>query len=121
MLMKRCEKCGEWVWSHQHNCPPLWLVQCPEYDDETWDKVYARDAECAAAKFAEEYDADSHNMMDGETIIVQVKPHEDNTHYNTYLGETKEFVCSGEPIPTYYASEIKDEEETDDIGVTDDQ
>ena len=115
VMTDRCPKCKAWMWSYNdpHKCPPLWLVQCPEYDDETWDEVYAVAAEYAAESWAEEYDADSHDMMDGETIIVRVKPHEDNTHYNTCEGDVKEFKCSGEAVPTYYSEEIVDDKDGD--------
>lgn len=113
-MTDRCPKCNAWIYSYEkgHKCQPLWLwlVQCPEYDDETWDEVYAVTAEYAAESWAEEYDTDSHDMMDGETIVVSVKPHEDNTHYNTCLGDVKKFECRGEAVPTYTASEIDDDE-----------
>ncbi|KKN75698.1 hypothetical protein LCGC14_0378010 [marine sediment metagenome] len=110
--MKQCEKCKEWLFNcdakagRVHRCPPLWLVTCPEYDDE-WQEIYESEESSAAEKFAEEYDADSHDMMDGNTIVVSVKPHEDNKHYNLCADNIKTFVCSGKVIPTYYASEIK--------------
>lgn len=127
MAIKRCEKCNEWIFdyttrwaSRPHKCLPLWLVQCPEYDDESWDRIYAVDAEEAATKLAEKYDSDNHDMMDGDTIVVRVR-REINDYLNLLQdnqgdtaiiqGEIKveKFRCSGEAIPTYYATEIKED------------
>ncbi len=132
--MEPCEKCNEWVYdwdndcSPGHRCPPLWLVQCPKYDDEDWDKIYAQDAEVAAEKFAEEHDRNySHTMMGGETIVVRVRREPDD--YNSREGlatagldKIWEFACNGEAIPTYYATEIMIEvkDEKDSRKTTDD-
>ncbi len=114
-MTDRCPKCEAWIYSYErrHECPPLWLVKCPEYDDETWDEVYAVAAEYAAESWAEEYDADSHDMMDGETIVVVVTPHVDNPCYNTCDDGAKTFTCSGEAVPTYYSEEIVDDKDGD--------
>lgn len=117
-MTDRCPKCKAWVYYHDkfnHKCLSLWLVQCSEYDDE-WKEIYASEESYAAESWAEEYDADSHDMMDGETIVVRVKPHEDNTHYNMRIGNVKTFECSGEAVATYYASEIDDDRAGDSDG-----
>ncbi len=122
-MIDRCPKCKAWIYSYdgKHECPPLWLVQCPEYDDETWEEVYAVAAEYAAEKYAEDYDADSHDMMCGETIVVVVYLEEEYIAWrmdNTGITDpVKTFTCSGEAVPTYTAEEIV---ESDKAGDTDD-
>ncbi len=118
-MTDRCPNCNAWIYSYDkgHECPPLWLVQCPEYDDETWDEVYAVAAEYAAESWAEEHDRNcSYMMLDGETIVVRVKrdPNDGWCVDNIMMPGTdfKTFTCSGEAVPTYTAEEIV--EETDD-------
>ena len=68
--------------------------------------MYAHNAETAAIKYAEQWDADDHPLLQGETVEIWVC--EDPTD------EAEPFVkfcCSGDTIPTYYAREIKPAEE----------
>jgi hypothetical protein len=86
-------------------------VQCPEYDDETWDEVYAVAAEYAAKSWAEEHDRNcSHYMMGGDTIVVVVKLEPEKAWEQHCMRdeeiEVKTFTCSGEAVPTYTAEEI---------------
>lgn len=122
----RCPKCKARIYSYdEHECPPLWLVQCPEHDDETWDEVYAVAAVFAAESWVEEHDREclEYDMLDGEMIVVLVKrKFRDNlTIYNNSGAHVtsqdempiKTFMCSGEAVPTYTAEYIDENGKND--------
>jgi hypothetical protein len=96
----KCTKCGEYDFSSTHKCPLKWKVFHIEYmGDEEFSVIYAGDAQDAAKKYAEKYDADDDTLMQGEEIEVQVVPFDG--------GETKIFIVTGEAEPVYYATEKK--------------
>ena len=103
--MPFCDTCGDWAFEIQyHQCPPTWdaAVILPGYDDDDleWRQFYARDAEGAARKAAEEYDQEDYPLVRGQTVEVRVRM--------AIVGsETVHFQCSAEAIPHYYAKEIR--------------
>lgn len=96
---QQCSTCKEWDWLKSHQCLPIWEVRCPEWfgDDDIHD-VYARRAEDAVTKWAEEHD-DEHLLSDGGATTIEVHVRKDEDH------PWQKFSCYGEPQIHYYASE----------------
>ncbi len=99
---RRCKTCGEFDFLNSHKCQPCYEASAPEaFGEDEWQKVYAYDEKEAAEKFAEEYDRDEHDLMNGGDMEVWIrKPGEI---------EIFKFNCTGEAIPTYYAHKIEKE------------
>jgi len=77
MKFRKCPHCGDFGFYPRHRCPPQWQARIPK-DCELYDgtedavTVYARDAERAAEKFAEQWDFD--DMLSYHTLTVEVAP-----------------------------------------------
>ena len=99
----RCDICGGYGWSSTHKCPPkwsVWLIDDYHDPEDTRDEYRGTDAEDAAIKFAEEWDQEDHNMMQGAEIHVAVET----------VDGVQIFRCSGEAEPTYYAERDTEKE-----------
>jgi hypothetical protein len=96
MIMSWCKKCGEFIYykGFSHKCNKFEIAL--EGEDFEYDN-YAIDFEDAAEKFAEEYDNDDCEIVNGSPIIISVKNEE---------GVVKKFEIEGEAVPTYYAREL---------------
>lgn len=103
----KCEICKEWGWRNNHQCPPLWETNIKDWNgDDDWDKIRARTAEDAAEKIVEEHDpGDDYDCLRGYEVTVKVRK----------LGEEKfkTFAVNGESIPTYTATEVEDDNDSD--------
>lgn len=102
--MKTCATCKRWVGVYDlHECPPEWLIWCPETGDEEDAKpVRAHDAESAAVEFAERWDARSdYVILGGSETVFHVKGR----------GEVYRFAVAGESVPQYTARMIQGKEE----------
>lgn len=94
-MSANCPTCGEFTLSPQyHRCPPEWEARDDEGNDDDWEVVRARDADDAAAKFAEESDSDSDGPRE-RTVLVREKGSED----------VKRFAITFEYSVDYYANE----------------
>jgi len=82
-----------------HQCPPTFEVLIEDYHgDDDGIKVSAFDAEEAAEKAIEEWDAEGdYTCAGGSEVNVTVKGSD---------GSVKKFVVTAEACPEYYASEI---------------
>lgn len=105
--MNRCSTCDQWLYSARaHRCPPSWLVWCPE-DGETFEdaaRIWASDAEEAAAEFVEssESNACEYPCLGGGESWVHVVPGRitaDELAQATVLL----FCVTGESVPSYSA------------------
>ncbi len=98
--MDRCNKCGEFIFTtidwRLHFCAPVWSVWNTEDDEIEASNIYAMDAEDAAAKWAEEYDEDDHEMARGDEVCVYVKSSD---------GELTKWNVSADITISYHASE----------------
>ena len=99
MNYERCETCGKFGDMERHKCHPQWEVACLEYDETYWPTFYAYDAESAATQFAESYDHDEYDSLDGGEIVVRVRKKGET--------ETMRFICYGEAEPAYYANVVE--------------
>lgn len=96
--MPRCEICGEYKFTPDHKCFPAWGTNIVETDDENdWQTVYAYSSESAAAKRAEEYDQDDHDLLQGSEVEI---------HVRDGAGNIAKYICSGEAVPEYHATKI---------------
>ena len=96
--MKVCPVCTGLVWkSHQHNCPPLWIVYDLE-DPDNVVEVRARTAQGAACIFAENQDTSSedYSVLDGSPMRVCVQS-SDSTK------QKEIWIVRGETVPEYSA------------------
>lgn len=82
-----------------HKCPPTWEVFVEDYHgDDDGIEVCAHDAEEAAEKAIEEWDAQGdYTCIGGEEITVTVKGSD---------GSIKKFYVTGRSSPSYYATEV---------------
>jgi len=96
---RKCGNCGRWGGAASHKCPPIWETQILETEEDDWTRIHAMDAKEAAEMRAEKYDEADHDMMDGEIITVLVRAMAD------VAGKEWRYCVSGEPVPTYYATE----------------
>ena len=97
--MPRCKNCDEFIFSSGHKCPPKWQTLIPGYDGD-WVDTYAFSSEFAATKRAEQYDDGDYDLLDGGEVEVHVK----NAN-----GNIMKYICTGEPIPEYRATKIREE------------
>ncbi len=84
---------------------PLFLVEIAEIEDDEWLVIRARDAQSAAEQACEQHDQDSVEytiIKNGGTGSVRVKDSD---------GNMKRFSVIAEAYPSYYATEIGDENE----------
>lgn len=104
--MPWCEKCNKFMWSGEsaHRCPPVyecWDDGCLPGDDplETYKpaKVYARDHESAAIKYAESHGGEFGGITPDNEINAWVRKE----------GETKKFKMTAEYSIDVYAEEIE--------------
>lgn len=104
---ERCSICGHYDFSKSHRCPPCFEVLCPEYDGDDWEeasKVYARDAEAAAERWAAEHDwQGDYDIVEGSPVFVLVRK-------RWQEGGEAGFVVSGEMQPTYNAESCTKEQ-----------
>ena len=96
----RCPRCRVFDWQESHTCPPLWVCRLveEERDGEDGGKVHATDAREAACKYAKDLNnaygsADYVSRMD----VVVTSP----------KGIVSTWQVEMEPVPSYYASELK--------------
>jgi len=94
-----CETCGNFMlFPNSHKCPPIFMVNEPEYDEE-WYKIRARSFESAAEKWADKTDAEGdYSIISGNETEVIVR---------NEAGEIKKFKVFGESVPEYTATEIE--------------
>jgi len=88
----------------EHTCPPAWRVYEPENDPGMVEpyKIYARDPEEAAEKWADQHDSDyDYEILeagaDGPGMVLAV---------DTQDGK-KWFKVTGEAVPQYSAEEME--------------
>ncbi len=99
-----CQICHEYTWAARHVCPPTW--ECYEADDpEERTTIYARDAEQAAEKYAEQTDLENeYNIMEAST--------RDNEESEIVVvladGKEERFLVSAEIVYQYSARLKKD-------------
>lgn len=101
MSCEKCVECGELVFSPDHKCA---LVFYATHEDECDpEKIYARDFEEAAEKFAQIYDErDSAGFLsEGYATTVTI----------AHAGVEKQFEVSAEHTTQYWAAEIAGGEE----------
>lgn len=100
--MPYCKTCNEFIFTDSHKCPPAWETNVDESDDEDdWLVTYARTAELAAIKRAEEYDVGDYDLLQGGEITIHVKAR-DIEHKPKILT----YTCTGESVPEYRATLI---------------
>jgi len=96
-----CSKCDQYngYKPEFHKCPPLFEVLIKDYHgDDDGMQVNAYDAEEAAEKAIEDWDAEGdYTCIGGEEINVTVKSSD---------GSVKKFVVTGESCPSYHATEV---------------
>jgi hypothetical protein len=85
-----------------HKCPPIYLVLIKDYHGDDFEedamKINAHDAEDAAQKAVEEWDAEGdYTCAGGSEVDVTIKCPD---------GLIKKFVVTSESRPEYYASEV---------------
>lgn len=111
---KRCPTCQEYGWFNTtfmaHHCKPAWECRMKTDDDDCWVRVYARDEEEAAEKFADRHDCDSGEYGicsgrygAGETIVLVRKA--DDPAREASLWEVE-----GEMVPHYRARRVSQSE-----------
>ena len=117
--MSRCAKCGEWLLDYgKHECPPAWIVWCPEWDQTIHDTrpTFAYGAESAAEKWAESEDAGGdYTIISGDEpeVCVALRSEydrlvEDDGRREPPEGlEVRRFVVAGESVPHYHAREVE--------------
>ena len=110
MGFDRCSRCGDFHWS-DNACQPAWSVWCPEHlgheGPEDGKRVHAVGPEYAAEKWAERQDSESleYSIVGGESVVVHVVP------YGEPEAQPKTYMVSGEPVPTYSAREVDDDDD----------
>ena len=101
-----CRTCGQWMmFPDTHRCPPLFHVIDPHgYGDaDPWEyaaPIYARDAEAAAEKWADQHDCE------GDYTIIRGSPA--TVHVRDAEGAVTRWIVSGESVPEYTASPADD-------------
>lgn len=100
---RRCDTCEEFGWFGGkfagHICKPKWEWRCnSSHGPDEWEIVRGRDAQEAAERAAESYDADDYSLLRGNEALIFVRDLRDQT--------MTQWNCSGETIPQYHASEI---------------
>jgi hypothetical protein len=102
--MNRCSICNEWMFtSLAHHCPPAFTCEpIGDYAGYGGDApVHALDAEEAARKFADQWDADmEYPLMRGAELVLKVT----DLSGNVTLCEV-----TGESVPSYYVHAMSDE------------
>jgi hypothetical protein len=95
--MSWCKTCGNFKMFDSHLCPPAFKC-LPE--GETYEEtIYARDAETAAEKYAEQFDSEyDYSILRGTAMRMQVTSPD---------GEVSYFEVTGESVPEYSASGIE--------------
>ena len=93
----KCNKCGEYHWSHE-DCKPEYLVYYEPFMGDEPKKVRSNNHENAALSFAQYYNDRSDYSLMNETINVKVE----------YQGIIKHFNVGAEPDIHYTSSEISD-------------
>lgn len=98
MLLEKCEKCGEFIFSwKKHKCDPVFEVFDEEYDNE-WIDCRGFDHQDAAINYAEKCNTlGDYALMDKEKEIKVRDPRE---------GIVKSFVISAKPDFYYDAIEV---------------
>jgi hypothetical protein len=67
-----CKICGEFKYTDNHKCPPIWKVCSPDYTNDEWVNIRARDPKSAAEKAIEKWD-DEYQYLDGDTMEMLVR------------------------------------------------
>jgi hypothetical protein len=100
--MEFCKICNEIDWQDgKHRCLPFFDVWFLKEGEQESARIYARDAEEAAEKFAEYDDQRSadYAIVSGNEAEIWVR--------EPTTGEIKKFMVHGESVPKYHADEIK--------------
>ena len=104
----QCPICGEFGFTDKHFCPPVWCVIIVEgsnyYGGETAPtRIYARDAEQAAEKFASDWDSqDSEYVLASGTEITVL------VYRDGYPDDGQAFVVTGKIVPKYCAYALEE-------------
>ncbi len=106
----RCTTCNQWDWFSEpraHRCKPAWRVWIGDHHDpdDPDDGIEARadDAEDAAARACEEWDADEHYMLDYESELCVVRPETDRS------GRATRVRVEAEAVVEYRGQVLEDE------------
>ena len=103
----RCETCGEYDFLETHRCPPCWYVWEPD-EGETMDdgarRIYARDAEQAAERWAAREDWDS---AEGAIAMGRSEPEICVATLGLEGKGVERFKLTGEMVPEYRAEPLK--------------
>lgn len=97
--MPWCGTCkNHMLYPDTHKCPPVWQARVESDNNEDWMEFYARDADEAAEKAAENYDLDDYPLLKGNEAIVEVR----------LKGSDKieRFCARGESLPHYYVNPV---------------
>jgi hypothetical protein len=111
MVMIECPKCHvEYFESHKHTCPPQWLVWNPDQGETREDArpIYARDAEAAVEKWAEQDDNGSaeYSIAKGHAAVVHVLIHRPED-FGPIPARAEKFKVYGQYEPIYWAEKIE--------------
>ena len=101
--MSKCYRCGEYDFFGQHKCPPMWYcIHAENYGNDVFppieymtddgEEIYANDAEKAAIKFAEKYQA-SNGWYPSEMIVMVMDGNEEKIW---------KYIVNQEAVPSYY-------------------
>lgn len=98
--MFKCSVCGEYDYSLNHKCDPMWYCVTDDEKDfppadfmvDEGQKIYASDAKKAAVKFSEKYQA-RNSWYPSEMTVFVMDAREDTI--------TK-FVVNQEAVPSYW-------------------
>lgn len=103
-MSNQCPTCGGYLYGRpsNHVCPPMFECRFDEQwkDDRDWRETYARDAESAAEKFAEEYDCENEY-----NILRQGERCEQVIEVRSTDGTITRWNIHAESLPHYYANE----------------
>ena len=108
---QKCGTCGEWGWFNSkfmaHQCKPAWECRMETGDDDWWTKIYARDGEEAAEKFADQWDCEGGeysicSQTNGGAVVLVKK-----------LGDPtfERWEVHGEMVPHYSAERAVEDEQ----------
>ena len=96
-----CKTSGAWMmFPNSHRCPPAYDVIDEDggYGDDAWQwacKIFARDPESAAEKWADQHDCEGdYTIIRGTEAVVSVRDEQ---------GNVTRWIVSGESVPEYTA------------------
>lgn len=103
-----CPTCGKWMmFPKSHQCPPIFEVIDEDGgygDEDPWQwasKIYARDPETAAEKWADENDCNGdYTIIRGNEAKISVRAAD---------GTITRWIVTGESVPEYTARSADDD------------